>query len=154
LNKRMEELTQIAQNCKGFLNQNWPLYVDQKMQIYSDLIKHLKDSGGNFIIDKNIWEYFYQFNDWVNSLGLEKGLLFLNLSGIIFIMLGMVSIIMIFYGNFFINYFQLEKRYPKLAKLINLRLKLQQFYLLSNIFLISVVLIIMFVFNLIVFIYN
>jgi hypothetical protein len=22
LNKRMEELTQIAQNCKGFLNQN------------------------------------------------------------------------------------------------------------------------------------
>lgn len=58
---------------------------------------------------------------------------------------------MIFYGNKFLDYFQLEKRLPKIAKLIILRRKFQQFYLLTNILLISVVLLIMFTLNLLMF---
>ena len=39
------------------------------------------------------------------------------------------SIIIIIYGNKFIIWLDIEKKYPKIAKFIELRQKLQQYYL-------------------------
>lgn len=83
---------------------------------------------------------------------LQENLAFVNMSGIIFIMITLFSIIMIFYGAKLLDYFQLEKRFPRIAKMIILRRKFQAYYLLTNILLISVVLIIMFALNLAIFI--
>ena len=46
---------------------------------------------------------------------------------------GLISIIFIFYGDYLINKFQLETRFPKLAKIIQLRRKYQQYYLILSI---------------------
>ena len=61
--------------------------------------------------------------------------------------ISLFSIISIFYGNKIIDYLGLEY-YPRLTKFIALRRKFQNFYLLINIFLITVILIIMFLMNL------
>jgi len=52
-----------------------------------------------------------------------------NLFGIFVIIVSLISIVFIFYGNIFLDYLNLEQRYPKLAKFITLRRKLQQYYL-------------------------
>lgn len=63
-------------------------------------------------------------------------------------MLSLISILFIFYGNILLGYFKLEERYPKIGKFIILSRKFQQFYLLINVLIITVVSIIMFVMNL------
>jgi hypothetical protein len=40
----------------------------------------------------------------------------------------LISIIFIFYGNILIEKYDLENRYPRLAKLIQLRQKFQKYY--------------------------
>lgn len=44
-----------------------------------------------------------------------------------------ISIIFIFYGDYLIQKFNIEKRFPKLAKIIQLRRKFQRYYLLAAI---------------------
>jgi hypothetical protein len=59
-------------------------------------------------------------------------LLFLNSA----IISGLISIVFIFYGDYLINKFQLEIKFPKLAKIIQLRRKFQKYYLILSILLI------------------
>ncbi len=53
-----------------------------------------------------------------------------------------ISIIFIFYGDYLVNKFKIENRYPRLYKLISLRRKFQAYYLLYNIGMIITVLLI------------
>jgi hypothetical protein len=161
-NKQIEYNILLAEKAKleAFYNQNLNYiltnvntHLQNKMIVYKELAKNISNSRQNFLGD-NIWEKLDQFNNWLNSLSLQENLAFVNMSGIIFIMITLFSIIMIFYGNKLLNYFQLEDRFPRIAKLIILRRKFQEYYLITNILLISVVLIIMFALNLLVFIYN
>ena len=70
--------------------------------------------------------------------------------GLCLILLSLLQIIFIFYGNKLLDYFirETEEKYPKIAKIIQLRRTFQQFYLLLNIFIIAIVSIIMLFFNL------
>ena len=43
-----------------------------------------------------------------------------------------ISIILILYGEYLIKCFDLENRFPKIAKIIKIRSKLQNFYLKVN----------------------
>ena len=54
------------------------------------------------------------------------------------VLLCLFNIILIIYGEFLIEYFKLEERFPKLAKLIQLRRKLRRFYM-STLFSISII---------------
>lgn len=45
-----------------------------------------------------------------------------------------ISIIFVFFGEYLIQRYNLENKYPKLAKFIQLRRKFQRYYLLLNIF--------------------
>jgi hypothetical protein len=55
------------------------------------------------------------------------------------ILSAVVSIIFIFYGNILLNKYNIETKYPKLAKLIQLRQKFQKYYLNFYIILILLV---------------
>jgi hypothetical protein len=145
------ELASTYQKNLNYILKNIDSHLDAKIKIYEELSKKFSKNS-NFIGD-NIWELFNKFNEWLYSLSLQENLAFVNLSGIILIMLSLFSIIMIFYGDIILNYFQLEERFPRIAKLIILRRKFQQYYLLINILIISVVLIIMFALNLLVLIH-
>lgn len=61
----------------------------------------------------------------------------IQIFGGITILLSLISILSVFYSNFFIEYFKLEQRFPRLAKIIALRRKFQQYYLLFNISIIA-----------------
>ena len=52
-----------------------------------------------------------------------------NLSGYTMLFLLMTSITLMIIGQDLINYFELEFKYPKLAKYIHFQLKLREFYL-------------------------
>jgi hypothetical protein len=122
---------------------------------HSTIVKAVEDLISNkskFIDDFNLQELLSKFNDYIMNLNYEQSLAFVNLSGIFIIMITLISIISIFYGNKILNYFNLESRYPKFAKFILLRLKFQQYYLFVNIIIITIISIIMFALNLTVFI--
>lgn len=108
------------------------------------IIDEIKRSGNNFI-DSDLFNNFYNY---LSTLNLEQSLAITNLFGIFIILITLISIISIFYGNLLLNYFNLENRYPKLSKLINLRRKFQQYYLLWNVIIISIVSITMLLINL------
>ena len=58
------------------------------------------------------------------------------------------TLISIFFGNFLINHFNLEVKYPALAKIIKYRRNFQRYYLYINIGWILLTLIFQFSFNL------
>jgi hypothetical protein len=49
------------------------------------------------------------------------------------ILSSVISIIYIFYGDYLLKKFKIEQKYPKLAKVIELRRKFQSYYLLISI---------------------
>jgi NADH-ubiquinone oxidoreductase chain 6 len=85
--------------------------------------------------------------DWFESLGgiqkLAVSLLLLN--SVLFSCL--LNIIFIFYGNILINKFNLEVRYPNLAKIIKLRQLYTKYYLILNCLLILAIIIAQVVFS-------
>ena len=78
----------------------------------------------------------------------------IRLGNTLFILFSLISIISIFYGEKLIIFFDLENRFPKLAKFIQIRRKFQQYYLLMNIGLIIIVLVIIIYINIIEFMSN
>ena len=99
-------------------------------------IESLKDSITNStwsIDDLNL------FKD-IDMTDLTNSLAGVNLSGSIAVFCCLYTIITAFYGNKLIEYFQLEKKYPKLAKVIYYRIKFQNYTILFNFILLSIIL--------------
>jgi hypothetical protein len=55
------------------------------------------------------------------------------------ILSALISIIFVFYGNIFIEKYNLENKYPRLWKIIQLRQKYQKYYFNLNCFLIFII---------------
>ena len=68
------------------------------------------------------------------------------------LMLTILNILAIFFGNEIIKYFNLESKFPSLASFFKLRTKFQKYYLLWNIFIFFVVCFIGIFINIIIFI--
>lgn len=116
-------------------------------------LENLRRGGGggsNQFIDfiDSIDRLWNDFNAWIQNLDYIHNVAFVNIMGLVLILLSLLQIIFIFYGTVFLDYLNLETRYPKLAKIIQLRRTFQQFYLLLNICIIAIVSIIMLFFNL------
>lgn len=114
-----------------------------------EAIEQFNRSGNNFM--DSFYKYFENFNGWISSLDYTQNIAFINLSGTFVILITLISIIFIFYGNKILDYLNLEQRYPKIAKFILLRRKFQQYYLLWDISVIAIVSITMFLMNLTLF---
>jgi len=73
------------------------------------------------------------FTDVLKSLNFEQlfGVTFFLLSNIIFS--NIIYIVFILYGDHLIKKFKLEEKYPRLAKWIQLRRRLQRYYLIMSI---------------------
>jgi hypothetical protein len=108
----------------------------------NDIFKKFMDD--NFIINK-----INEFKDYLSTLSITEICLVINISSSIFIFTCLVSIIFAVYGNFLIDRLSLEKKYPKLAFVIRLRVKLQHTYVITNSIFILVSLILMIIVNLI-----
>lgn len=136
------------------MNKNLELMPKKTDEISSKVIKALEE----FNNDKNKWldnisEQIDNINNFFLSLSHEQNLALFNFSGTFVITITVINILFIFYGNKLLDYFNLEKRYPKIAYFINLRRKFQEYYLLWNTFIIIIVSIIMLIINFLFFIY-
>ena len=87
---------------------------------------------------------FTTISNFMSSLSLEQLLAVMNILGLIIITSCLISIAIIFYGDYLIKYFKFEVKYPKFAKLIQLRRKFQFVYLNANFLLILPVIPILF----------
>jgi hypothetical protein len=119
-----------------------------------ELKKMLEDVFGSGSKNKFIGDdVIANFQNYLSTLPLEKigalGHIFFFIS--IAILFSLVSIIFIFYGDSLIKYYNLEEKFPKLARFIQLRRKFQQYYFLINISLIIIALLLIIYVNLIVF---
>jgi len=72
----------------------------------------------------------------------------------IFILYNLFNIIFILFGEYLINYFKLEERFPKLALFIRLRKKLQRYYLIFIILMMISILLLMIYTNFIILFYS
>lgn len=116
----------------------------------TELLKILEDLNSKFNGDdiNNIIENFKVYLSTLNTF--ELCVLF-NIFISIFILFCLITIIVIYYGNFLINYFNLENKFPKLAKFIKIRHAFQEFYMLLYFSLIFISLIFMIYVNFVTF---
>lgn len=120
---------------------------------YKSLLEIISKEDGNntnFTLDINIID---TINNFLNNLTVTQSLAFTHINGSLIILFSLFSIISIFYGEFLIQKFSLEIKFPKLAKFIQLRRKFQQFYLLINTLIIFIVIIAMTYVDILVFIH-
>lgn len=92
-------------------------------------------------------QYLDSLQSFFDGLNYGQNLAIIHISGSIFILFSLINIISIFYGEMLIKLFDLENRFPKIAKFIQIRRKFQQYYLLMNIGLIAIVLVIIIYIN-------
>lgn len=130
-----EEITQLFR--KG--NDQW-----------SSLNKTIRD----IINSRNNSEYFDSLQQFIFNLNYEQNLAVVHISGSVFIIITLLSIVSIFYGDQLILYFKLEERFPRFAKYIQLRRKFQNYYILTSLLIIFTILIIIIFLNIEVLIDN
>ena len=68
----------------------------------------------------------------LSQLTLEQTICLGNLVSSVFILLCVFNIIGIIYSNFLLDYFKLEVKYPKLGKLLKVRVVFRKYYLILN----------------------
>ena len=120
-------------------------YIDNISNTWDEIIK----SKGSKLLD----DTYQNFTQYLDTLSLFQEASLLNIIILFILFLTGLQILLIFFGNELINYFKLEKRFPSLAWYIKLRTSLQRYYLMWNIFILSVVCIIGILINLLPLIY-
>ena len=143
INDQIQEVLKISEEI-----QNMYESVNNKFDSFVNKINTLLNNSNN----KS--QYLESLQSFFDGLNFEQNLAVVHISGSIFILISLFNIISIFYGDKLIIFFNLEKRFLKIAKFIQIRRKFQQYYLLINICLITIVLIIIIYINILVFMSN
>ena len=141
IQEKLEQISETNSNNAECISTSQKLLTELSDK-YNTIIDSIKKSGGNDgnnFLDSNILE---TLNDYISSLTPLETLSFMHICGSIVILFSLFSILTIFYGEFFIQKFSLETKYPKLAKFIQIRRKFQQFYLITQFLTILAILIV------------
>lgn len=103
-------------------------------------------------IFESLFELKYAFQEELASLSGEQLACLSNLFALILIFGCMTSITSVLYGEYLIKYFKIEDRFPKIAKFINFRRKMNNYYLIGNFIFIYLIIFIYVTINLFMFI--
>lgn len=109
------------------------------IELASRKISSSNYTGGDSWINL-IKDYFDNLQELFSHLSLEQLAALSHLLTSIFILLCMTTVISIIYGEFLLNYFKLEEKFPIIGRYIKIRRKFQHFYLFVNFFLIIAIL--------------
>nr|YP_009710735.1 hypothetical protein [Amanita phalloides]QFZ98684.1 hypothetical protein [Amanita phalloides] len=128
------------------------------VKIVEDINKLLNDQIEKFLGDNNLFELLLNlYNNWMimlSNLNLHQLIALAHLMSGIFLLYNLFNIIFILFGEFLINYFKLEEKFPRMAIFIKLRKKLQRYYLILIIFLMISILLLMIYTNLTILFYS
>jgi hypothetical protein len=96
-------------------------------------VKNLSDTTDPTIIRSDFSELFHQladsFKDYLSILSSEQMVILFNLFGYMLLIMVLTSITILLIGDDLIRYFQLESKYPKLAKYIKFQLTVRKYQL-------------------------
>jgi hypothetical protein len=121
-----------------------------KLEELKNMLDEIFSSGSkNKFFGDNVID---NFQIYLSSLPIEKVGALGHILISVAILFSLITIITIFYGDSLIKYYNLEVKYPRLARFIQLRRKFQQYYFLLNIIIIILALLLIIYVNLIVFI--
>ena len=99
------------------------------MKIKKEERKKEKSEGGRewfFFLLRRGKKKSYQWRKSFRMPSTPKFLMFLGISFLFMIFFSLLSITTIMFGEYLVNYFQLEHKFPKLSKYIQLRSKLSK----------------------------
>ena len=163
-NDALSKNNEALENIKGYVSVNTDSIdsslLNQKVETAENTFKSVSEAAAELV--KNIKKDFIggdeinllisNLQNWYNSLGLTELLAAVNFSGCLVIVISLFSIILVLYSDFLINKFNLNQKYPKLKKIIDLRATFKKYYLILDFSIIFFVLITMMGLNLLVFI--
>ena len=125
----------------GVLVASWHKSFKEKFfDLFSNKKNKLSDESTVF---DNVREYFNYYSDFLQNLSLEQQIILFNFLCSILLLSYIVSILIIFYSNYLIERFDLEKRYPRIAVFLRYRAKFQRYYLYWNTICIITILIVL-----------
>ena len=104
--------------------------LDRAIELLSQNKTKFRDDWNSFI--DSIKELSNEYYNFLETLTLYELGSLANLLAAFFTLLCVISLISIIYSNKIITYLNLENRFPKLAKIIQYRQKLQNYYLFMN----------------------
>ena len=132
-----------------------------KQQAANEELKNLSSYNDPDIIKSDLSEIFNHltdFIDWyreyINNCSPEQMVILFNLCGYSILIMILTSITILLIGDQLIKYFELESKYPKLAKYINFQLTLRQYYLRFYIVSFYFMLLVLISVNIFMFTYN
>ena len=152
---RMESLKRMLDSAKESTDWNFPSSsteylvksveeTSSKLLETSQEIIRILNEKNKFLNNQNMFDLFKDlinfFNNLYANMNLEQISALMHLSSSILILVLLSSVMGIIYGDFLIKYFRLEEKYPRLARVIVLRRKFQQYYLFLNFLSIIIVL--------------
>lgn len=121
---------------------------NKQLEELNKMLQDIFGSDSNKFFNSNGLD---DFKNYLSSLPIEKVGALGHILISIAILLSLLSIISVFYGEFLIKYFNLEEKFPRIAKFIQLRRKFQQYYFTFNIIAIILALLLIIYVNFIVF---
>jgi len=113
-----------------------------------EVINQIDETLRSNIIDTDIINSTISY---INNLNFFQTLAFTHLSAVIFIFLSLNSLIAIYFGDYLINRFNIEDKYPRIYKFIQLRRKFQVYFLIKDLTIIYITLILLAFINVILF---
>ena len=85
-----------------------------------------------FLSDNSIYELIDQYKQFLSTLSTYELCILMDILVSMFIFACLLTILSAFYGNYFIEKFSLETKFPKFSKIIKIKVKLQHFYIITN----------------------
>ena len=101
---------------------------NQILNSIENILEDINSKGNNFIFNLDL----SAFNSFVDSLSLSDLVAYFHISGCLYIIFCIISIVLTLFGNEALNLFKLESKFPSIAKLIKLRLSFARYYVLFN----------------------
>ena len=112
----------------------------------NELENALDNTNDKFMDDNPIFNLITEYKEYLATLSSIETCLLINITTSIFILTCIINIFYSICGNYLINKFSLEERFPKLSKIIKLRVTFQKYYIIINsVFIIIAVLSLIFI---------
>ena len=152
INVNTQETNNLANSINNSVNTNSNANSNTSQTIVTDSTNNVSNSMNNTgpndlppteVSESSILGSYSEMKEILNNelanLSSEQLGCLTNMIGFIMILGGMTTITLILFGEYIINLFKLEEKYPKLAKYINLRKTFNRYYLIVNIIMIYLI---------------
>lgn len=145
--KNLDKLNHVKQLGKSLSDVDLKLKTDQNgedkgvSEHFKDLLSEIDDFADfvpNEDLNNKLVSGFYKFYQYLDSLTLLQELSLLHVLMFCVLIITVIYILSVLFGNEIIRFFGLEKRFPKLSTFFSLRVIFQRYYLMWNVLILIV----------------